>query len=188
MGTMKEIYLISGTETIIILIIAIVINQLLHRFFAKRQLNFITPILNIFIVIWFLMTYHKAIEKISQMPNVRFPIEVSKLFLVANIIAGILIFVFTLQCIASLIQLSKSNKKEPVMEDLDDELPMFKPGVEFDLQEKEYPLPNNSTYKKCPFCDTENLEEATKCTACHAPFQEDPVNLPNPRQKLKRRQ
>lgn len=175
---MKEIYIATGIETIIILIVAIIVNQILHRLFSKIKIDFITPILNIFIVIWFLLTYRGAINKLGQLPNVHFPIDASKLFMAANIIAGILTFLFIVQSIGSLIHSIKLNKKEKLEEVGTEELPMFKPDIDFSQkEEKNYPLPseiNIEPKEEELIPNTNEVEEKTE------------LPLPN-RQRLKRR-
>ncbi len=136
---MDRFYLVTGIEIIFILLVAIIINQFLHRYLAKKGLNFITPILNIFIVIWLYITYRKGINKISSIPNIQLPIDGATLQNYAKILAAILIFIFLIQLVMCFFR----KKEQTAMVVDDDELPKFKPGADLsNLNAKEYPLPN----------------------------------------------
>lgn len=60
---MEKFYIINGIEVIIFIIVTIIINQPIHNLLKRKKLNFITPLLNVIIVLCLLNIYKNCIKK-----------------------------------------------------------------------------------------------------------------------------
>lgn len=162
---MNEFYIVVGIETVAILVLAIFVNQIFHRFLSKRNLGFITPFFNIFIIVLFLLAYERSVEKVSSIPNVYLPISASNLLLYARIIAAVLAIIFAFQFIKGLIKSLKKRQNKVISD-----LPMLKTTVEEDLK-KEHEETITTGKKICPRCGIENDLDAKSCYICTTPFE-----------------